>query len=159
MSALMILFSLINVDAPGYLRKCEPSVKICHHLSGIVCWCIGGIRRQWDHLPVWANNPVLIQEDRPALISRNGTREYRNWDLRLVRDVGILREYLRDSHSTRIRARCILSVEEERDKVGCSQVLTENIVERNVASWRVLKVCIDDGQSVGAEADQSCATG
>ena len=159
MSILMIIFIYFYVDAPGYLRKCKSSVENCHHLSWIVCWCIGSIRRQRDRLPVWANNPVLIQDDRPILIIGIGTREQRNWDLGLIRDVGILGEYLRDSHGTRVRLRCILSVEEERDEVGCSLVLTENIVERSIASRRVLKSCVDHRRSVGGKADQSCAFG
>ena len=124
-----------------------------------MCWGAGSTRRQWDHLPVWTNNPVLIQDHRPSLIARIITREYRNWDLGLIRNVGILGEYLRDSHGTGVRVRGIWSVEEECDKVGCSQVLTENIVERNIACGRVLKVCIDDRLSVGAETDQSSAFG
>jgi hypothetical protein len=85
--------------------------------------------------------------------------EYRNWDLGLIRDVGILGDYFGDSHGTRIRLRIILSVEEEGDVVGCSLVLTENIVERRVASRRVIESCTDSRPSVWAEADQSCAIG
>ena len=85
--------------------------------------------------------------------------EYRNWDFGLTRDVGILGEYLRDSHGTRIRQRVVLSVEEEGGIVGCTLVLTENTVEWRVASGRVIKSRIDSRPSVGAEADQSCASG
>ena len=122
-----------------------------------MCWGAGSIRRQRDHLPVWTNNPVLIQDDRPALIGGIITREYRNWDLGHIGNVGILGEYLRDSHGTRVCVRLIWSVEEKRDKVGRSRVLTENIVEWNVASSRVLKRYKDDRLGVGAETDQSSA--
>ena len=58
-------------------------------------------------MPVWANNPVLIQDDRPMLIIGIDALEYRNWDLGLTCEVGILGEYRGDSHGTRIRPRVI----------------------------------------------------
>ena len=69
----------------------------------IVTWSKGSITRRLDGIPVWANDPIGIQQYREMLGGIDAGLEYGHRNLGLTRDVLEQGKYLADGHFTGIR--------------------------------------------------------
>ena len=67
-------------------------------------WSKGSITRHLDSIPVWANDPIGIQQYRKMLGGTEARLEYGNRNLGLTRDVLEQGEYFADGHFTGIRS-------------------------------------------------------
>jgi hypothetical protein len=70
---------------------------------GIMTWSKGSITRDLDSIPVWANDPIGIQQYREMLVVTEVGLEYGNRNLGLTRDVLEQGEHFTDGHFTSIR--------------------------------------------------------
>jgi hypothetical protein len=69
----------------------------------IMTWSLGRITCHLDSIPVWANDPVGIQQYREMLDGSEAGLEYGNSNLGLTRDVLEQGKYFADGHFTSIR--------------------------------------------------------
>jgi hypothetical protein len=66
-------------------------------------WSKGSITRYIDSIPVWANDPIGIQQYREMLVVTEARIEYGDGDLGLTRDVLEQGEHFADGHFAGIR--------------------------------------------------------
>jgi hypothetical protein len=74
-------------------------------------WRSGGITRCIDSIPVWANDPIGIQQYRERLRGIVARLEYDNRNLGLTRDVLEQGKYFADGHFTSIRTGVVQTIE------------------------------------------------
>jgi hypothetical protein len=71
-------------------------------------WSKGSIARYLDSIPVWANDPIGIQQYREMLVITEARLEYGNRNLGLTRDVLEQGDHFADGHLTGIRRKGVV---------------------------------------------------